>query len=338
MPFAVKHALKRMLTLPRRLARGRIRAERARVGQRRRILVVARDPLMANYGNMVTRTLDPQDADIFRASTLTDVIRASLHWWDLVIFTDHGTALLFAPAVPKLFVGHGFGSGKIVDGQPYRHGPQWTLDRDRSCLYDVILEPSARAVSCANAINPALAPHLRVVGDPIVDRLTEMSQDRVACRARLGLTETASATLMISTWGPHALVTAPGFWSLLENALNTQNVLLSVHPRQWSSALAERATALGAHVLSPSDDWRPAIVACDQAVVDHTAMSLYVAAMGKPVSFGPIPGSQLDPRSLEAALRRCKKGSAYATFTQSLVDHRGASTQQIRAVVLDLLT
>jgi hypothetical protein len=75
-------------------------------------------------------------------------------------------------------------------------------------------------------------------------------------------------------------------------------VAASLHPAIWAThgrrqvrAWLQDCVEAGLMLLEPQDDWRPAIVAADYVIGDHGSVTVYAAAVGRPVlCVGRPPG------------------------------------------------
>jgi hypothetical protein len=212
---------------------------------------------------------------------------------------------------PVLVLPHGIGFQKHV---PDSRAPRSRLS---GVVPDRLLESGRAWLAISHpgqeeqllATHPKAAGQTLLVGDPCFDELL-VSLDRAgAYRAALDVPAGRQLVVLSSTWGPTSLIGEnPDLPARLLAALpyDEYRVAAIVHPNVWSghgawqirTALAAALDA-GLILIPPVHAWRPALVAADAVIGDHGSVTLYGAALGKPVllaAFGSdaVPGTAVD--------------------------------------------
>ncbi|MFE1320038.1 hypothetical protein [Kitasatospora phosalacinea] len=156
------------------------------------------------------------------------------------------------------------------------------------------------------AAHPATVGRTVLVGDPCLDRLHAGLRWRERYRSSLGVEPGQRLVFLSSTWGPGSLIgRCPDLPARLLAALPSDEYRLALvlHPNVWSGhgawqvRVVERAAlAAGALLIDPTEGWQQALTASDVVVGDHGSVTLYGAALGKPVllaAFGEeaVPGT-----------------------------------------------
>ncbi|WP_157610170.1 hypothetical protein [Spirillospora albida] len=161
---------------------------------------------------------------------------------------------------------------------------------------------------------PEALPRAVVVGDPCFDRLLASVPWRRHYRAALGLGEGQRLVLATSTWGPSSLLgRRPELFARLlgELPVDEYAVAAVVHPNVWHhhgpwqlrAWLADCRRA-GLLLIPPREGWRAALVAADVVIGDHGSVTLYGAALGRPVLLDGFPWDEVDPRTALARMAR----------------------------------
>ncbi|CCB74898.1 hypothetical protein [Streptantibioticus cattleyicolor] len=238
---------------------------------------------------------------------------------------------------PVLVLPHGVGFQKRV---PDSRAPRTRLS---GMVPDALLEAGRAwlAVSHPDQEEQLLATHPKVsgrtllVGDPCFDQLAAALPDAEAYRRALGVADGLRLVVVSSTWGPTSLLgRLPELPGRLLAALpyDEYRVAAVVHPNVWAwhggwqvRALQGDALAAGLLLMSPVHAWRAALVAADVVVGDHGSVTLYGAALGKPVllaAFGEdaVAGTAAD------ALRRTAPaldpgGDLFRQVEEAVADH-----------------
>lgn len=209
---------------------------------------------------------------------------------------------------PVLVLPHGIGFQKYV---PDARGPGVRLS---GMVPDRLLESKRAwlAVShpdqekqLANS-HPESAGCTLLVGDPCYDELLASLELAADHKQALGVTSERRLVVVSSTWGPTSLLGRDPGWParlLAELPTDEYAVAAVVHPNVWAweggwrlRSVLGPALDAGLLLMPPVHRWRSALVAADVVVGDHGSVTLYGAALGKPVllaEFGPdsVPGT-----------------------------------------------
>ncbi|QDQ16689.1 hypothetical protein FH965_32590 [Streptomyces spectabilis] len=216
---------------------------------------------------------------------------------------------------PVLVLPHGVGFQKLV---PDSRTPRTRLS---GAVPDALLDTGRAWLATSHpdqerqllAAHPKAAGHTLAVGDPCFDELLASRGHADAYKAALGVAAGQRLVLVSSTWGPTSLLgRAPELPARLLAALpcDEYRVAAVLHPNVWSAhgpwqIRTVQAAALDAGLLlvPPVHAWRSALVAADAVVGDHGSVTLYGAALGKPVLLGAY-GSDAVPGTAVAHLAR----------------------------------
>ena len=193
---------------------------------------------------------------------------------------------------PILLVSHGFGRqkyyprGRVVAGMNPKR-----LVRDGRVVPAVIGISHPDQRTQLQALCPPAATRAEVIGDPALDRMLASRHRVPSYRAALGATG-RSTVLLASTWGPESLL---GRWPDLPETLaaalpvDQYRVLAALHPGVWAAhsrwqilGWLTRAREAGVRVVD-SQHWQAALLASDLVVSDHGSLTLYAAALDKPL-------------------------------------------------------
>ncbi|MET9291626.1 hypothetical protein [Streptomyces sp. NPDC003077] len=196
---------------------------------------------------------------------------------------------------PVLVLPHGIGFQKQV---PDSRSPRTRLS---GMVPDALLASGRAWLAISHpdqeeqlrAAHPATADRTVLVGDPCFDELARSLPRADAYRRALGAADGRRLVVLSSTWGPTSLLGRdPELPARLLAALpyDEYRVAAIVHPNVWSwhgswQVRTAQAAALDAGLLlMPTvHAWRPALVAADVVIGDHGSVTLYGAALGKPV-------------------------------------------------------
>lgn len=140
---------------------------------------------------------------------------------------------------------------------------------------------------------PEAAGRCVVVGDLAYDRMVASLPLRERYRRALKVSAGQRLVVVTSTWGTGSLI---GAWRELPARLagelphDEYRVALVLHPNVWTWHgehavrlwLAD-ARAAGLMVMPPSGSWQALLVAADLVIGDHGSVTLYGAALGRPV-------------------------------------------------------
>lgn len=214
--------------------------------------------------------------------------------------------------------------------------------------------------------HPGTVGRTVLVGDPCLDRLRASARWRERYRAALGVAPGTHLVLVSSTWGEESLAGSwPGLPADLLAQLPTDEyrVALVLHPNVWSGhgdwqvrVMQRTALEAGLIAVDPTDGWQQALVASDLVIGDHGSVTLYGAALGRPVLLGAF-GSEAVPGTAGYALRsaagRLEAGcpllpqlraaaadhrrDRFASVTAAAFAEPGQALPKLRELVYDLL-
>ncbi|MEV5938290.1 hypothetical protein [Streptomyces sp. NPDC051994] len=269
---------------------------------------------------------------------------------------------------PVLVLPHGIGFQKYV---PDSRSPRSRLS---GVVPDALLEAGRAWIALSHpeqerqllASHPKTAGHTLLVGDPCLDELLVSADRRDDYRRVLGVADHRRLVLVSSTWGPTSLIGRdPQLPArlLAELPWDEYRVGLVLHPNVWSAhgawhvrTLQADALDAGLLLMPPVHDWRPALVAADVVIGDHGSVTLYGAALDKPLALAAygndaVPGTagadlaRTAPRfgSGRSALRqiedviRTHEPDRYASVAARAFTEPGTALARLRTALYDLL-
>ncbi|MGW2054487.1 hypothetical protein ACWCOZ_11285 [Streptomyces sp. NPDC001840] len=269
---------------------------------------------------------------------------------------------------PVLVLPHGVGFQKLV---PDSRSPRTRLS---GVVPDALLEAGRAWLAISHpdqeeqllTTHPKAAGHTLLVGDPVFDRLAASLPRAGSYRRALGVEDGRRLVVLSSTWGRTSLIGRdPELPARLLASLpyDEYRVAAIVHPNVWSGhgawqlrTLQAAALDSGLLLMPPVDAWQPALVAADAVVGDHGSVTLYGAALGKPVllaAFGSdaVPGTaitrlgrsapRLDPRGdlrgqIESAVRT-HSPERYAEIAAGAFAEPGQALVRLRTALYRLM-
>ncbi|MFB7513667.1 hypothetical protein [Streptomyces sp. NPDC056144] len=286
---------------------------------------------------------------------------------DLVL-TASGNVDVPTGTCPVLVLPHGIGFQKFV--------PDSRTDRVRlsGLVPDALLDAGRAWLATSHpdqteqllAAHPKAAGRTLLVGDPCFDELVASAARREEYRAALGVGAGRRLVVVSSTWGPTSLLAEqPDLPARLLGSLpyDTYRVAAIVHPNVWAAhgpwqIRRNLAAALDAGLIlvPPVHAWRSVLLASDLIVGDHGSVTLYGAALGRPVllaAFGSdsVPGTaagvlgreapRLDPRrdpraQVEAAADPAAR-AAYAEVAGLAFSEPGRALGRLRTALYELM-
>ncbi|WP_447037520.1 hypothetical protein [Streptomyces sp. DSM 118878] len=297
--------------------------------------------------------------------------------WDQLPYADPDLILSASENIdvpegdcPVLVLPHGVGFQKYVpDSRSSRNrlsgvAPDALIEAGRA--WTAVSHPEQERQLIA--AHPACAGRTLLIGDPCLDELLVSMDRRDDYRRALGVTDDQRLVLVSSTWGPSSLIgRSPGLPARLLAGLpwDEYRVALVLHPNVWSAhgawyirTLLADALDAGLLLIPPVHDWRPALVAADAVVGDHGSVTLYGAALGKPLALATygkdaVPGTagtdlarlapRFDPegsprRQIEEVLRaHAGRAEPYASVAARAFDKPGTALARLRTTLYDLL-
>ena len=163
------------------------------------------------------------------------------------------------------------------------------------------------------ALDPLAAERALELGDPCFERLRASLGLRPAYRAAFGVQEGQRLVVVSSTWGSTSLLGVdPALPSriLAQLPLDEYRVALVTHPNisSWHGgwqldSLQSDAVAAGLVLVPPTAGWQAAVTAADVMVGDHGSVTLYGAALGRPVLLAAF-GNDAVPDTAGSQLQR----------------------------------
>ncbi|MEV7915838.1 hypothetical protein [Streptomyces griseus] len=269
---------------------------------------------------------------------------------------------------PVLVLPHGIGFQKQV---PDARAPG---DRLSGVVPDSLLESGRAWLAISHpqqeeqllSSHPKAAGRTLLVGDPCFDELLVSADRADTFRRALGVPDRHRLVVLSSTWGRTSLIGQdPGLAARLLAALpyDEFRVAAIVHPNVWAGHgswqvrnVLKPALDAGLMLIPHIHAWRSALVAADVVVGDHGSVTLYGAALGKPVLLGAF-GSEAVPGTAAAALGRTaprldahddvhgqivsalavQRPELFATVTEGAFHQPGRALPRLRTALYDLL-
>ncbi|MFE1962211.1 hypothetical protein [Streptomyces sp. NPDC059479] len=269
---------------------------------------------------------------------------------------------------PVLVLPHGIGFQKMVPdsrAEGVRLSglvPDTLLDSGRAWLAVSHPDQEKQLITA----RPETAGRTVLIGDPVLDELRASASHARIYREALGLARGQRLVVLSSTWGPTSLLGQdPGLPARLLAALPYDGYRLAavIHPNVWAGhgawqirTLLADAMDAGLLLMPPVNTWRAALVASDFVIGDHGSVTLYGAALGKPILLGTfgsdaVPGTamarlgraapRLDPRAdvrrqVEAALDT-HTPDRFADIVAGAFSRPGHALARLRTTVYGLL-
>ncbi|WP_433406446.1 hypothetical protein [Streptomyces sp. CA-146814] len=269
---------------------------------------------------------------------------------------------------PVLVLPHGIGFQKQVPDS------RASGDRLSGVVPDGLLESGRAWLAISHpgqeeqllSSHPKAAGRTLLVGDPCYDELLGSVDRADVYRRALGVPDAHRLVVLSSTWGPTSLIGHhPELAARVLAALpyDEFRVAAIVHPNVWSGHgawqirnLLAPALDAGLMLVPHIHAWRPALIAADLVVGDHGSVTLYGAALGKPVLLGAF-GSEAVPGTAVTALGRAaprldvhgdlheqiasaltaQRPDRFATVAEGAFDQPGQALPLLRTALYDLL-
>ncbi|MEU6483735.1 CDP-glycerol glycerophosphotransferase family protein [Streptomyces sp. NPDC046887] len=216
------------------------------------------------------------------------------------------------------------------------------------------------------AARPDTAGRTVLIGDPCFDRLRASTHWRQRYRSALGVRPEQRLIMVTSTWGSESLIAStPDLPHRLLSQLpvDEARVALVLHPNVWSGhgawqirAMQRSAMEAGLLLIDPTDGWQQTLTAADLVIGDNGSVTLYAAALDKPVllaAFGSeaVPGTAgfalrsaagwLDADApLEAQVQEAEekhRAGQFAAIGERAFAEPGVAMPRLRRLVYDLL-
>ncbi|MFF3093043.1 hypothetical protein [Streptomyces cyaneofuscatus] len=269
---------------------------------------------------------------------------------------------------PVLVLPHGVGFQKQVPDS------RASGDRLSGVVPDSLLESGRAWLAISHpgqeeqllSSHPKAAGRTLLVGDPCYDELLGSADRAASYRRALGVPDRHRLVVLSSTWGPTSLIGQdPGLAARVLAALpyDEFRVAAIVHPNVWSGHgswqirnLLAPALDAGLMLVPHIHAWRSALVAAEVVVGDHGSVTLYGAALGKPVLLGAY-GSEAVPGTAVAALEQAaprldvhgdvreqivsalatQRPERFAPVAEGAFDRPGQALPRLRTALYDLL-
>ncbi|MFM9449275.1 hypothetical protein [Streptomyces acidiscabies] len=238
---------------------------------------------------------------------------------------------------PVLVLPHGIGFQKRVPDS------RASGTRLSGAVADSLLETGRAwiAVSHPDQEKQLLAAHPKadgrtlLIGDPCFDELSASLPDAASFKRSLGVADGQRLVVLSSTWGPTSLLGRdPELPArvLAELPCDEYRVAAIVHPNVWSAhgswqirSVLAGALEAGLLLMPTVHAWRSALVAADAVIGDHGSVTLYGAALGKPVllaAFGDdaVQGTAI-ARLGQAAPRLDLRGDLHRQVDSAIAGH-----------------
>jgi hypothetical protein len=269
---------------------------------------------------------------------------------------------------PVFVLPHGIGFQKLV---PDSRSSQTRLS---GVVPDALLDAGRAWIAVSHpdqerqllATRPKASGRTLLIGDPCFDELSASLPNAASYKRALGVTDHRRLVVLSSTWGPTSLLGKdPELPArvLAELPYDEYRIATIIHPNVWSAhgswqirAVLASALDAGLLLLPTVHAWRSALVAADAVIGDHGSVTLYGAALGKPVllaAFGDdaVPGTaiarlgQTAPRLGPREDLRLRVESAIADHTperhaeisQLAFSETGKALTRLRAALYRLL-
>jgi hypothetical protein len=268
--------------------------------------------------------------------------------------------------VPILVLSHGIGFSKYVPnscvGGSRRSG---VVPVDR--LVGEVLIAISHPDFCdqIRADHPEAAERCVVIGDPAYDRMLASLRQRDQHRRSLSVGE-RTLVVLSSTWKEGSLLGARRDLPLRlleELPRDEYAVALILHPNVWSwhsryeiERCLGYAREAGLMLIAPDEGWQGALIAADIVIGDHGSVTLYGAALDKPLLLAAMGNEVVvgtPPRRLAETADwldldrplRVQVEKAIATHEQGRFDeitagmfaHRGEAASRLSNLVYELL-
>jgi hypothetical protein len=237
---------------------------------------------------------------------------------------------------PVLVLPHGVGFQKLV--------PDSRTSRTRlsGAVPDTLLESGRVWIAVSHpdqerqllATQPKADGRTLLIGDPCFDELSASLPDAASFKRALGVADGRRLVVLSSTWGPTSLLGRdPELPArvLAELPYDEYRVAAIVHPNVWAAhgswqlrTVLAGALEAGLSLMPTVHAWRSALVAADTVIGDHGSVTLYGAALGKPVLLAAF-GDDAVPGTAIAGLGRAAPR----------LDPRGDLDRQVDSVIAD---
>lgn len=234
--------------------------------------------------------------------------------WDLILYPDHQQG--FLEQCPKIYIGHGLNSGKLVDGQDYVFS-KGAYDETGCMIYQKIFRHSEFVAQSLIQRYPQFKAKVKVVGSLTLDGLEAVTVDKDKELKLFNFDISKKTILIVSTWGAHSLIQSRGeeVLSELPDILKDYNVILSLHLNNftnayyrsavdWKSAINAVEGIAGFYFVKPGESSYRLLPLADLMVTDMTSLGLYYTILKRPIIYYKHPDERLGAGSLITELQK----------------------------------
>ena len=274
--------------------------------------------------------MDEKTEAIVAESCLKHGLKTIHNWvvpfrfWSVCVIADHSYQDEFVPnETSVLFIYHGLGSIKMVNGENYKYGDTFVLNKYGRLKYDVMFEAGEFQKEYASMLAPKLKEVLSVVGDLEVDSFLRMCSRRQQLKEELNYSEGSRILLVQSTWSSNSLEQRLGepLFGMCEKLaeLLDLKVIFSSHPTHWGgrSDIEDRSEfylsreSENIRVLRPDEDRHPFMAIADVCLSDITTLSTIFSFSKRPLVFSVGDSNSLDSGSeLAKLIDACPTGDS----------------------------
>lgn len=274
--------------------------------------------------------------------------------FDLAVAASYGG--LPQVHAPVMVLPHGAGYGKgypvaTAAGQPER-AAVYGLEAQRlmhngQLVVDAVVLPHEDELAVLRAQCPPAVPAAVVAGDVCFDRLVASLPHRADYRAELGIAPGERLVVVASTWGRDSLFGRQELLTRLLDELSGCGVRVAalVHPSVWFGHGPRTVAAWTADcrdaglILVGPEHWQAPLVAADHVVGDHGSVSVYAAAIGRPVLLvDPPPRAVIPPGSAQDVVHRLAPRLRVAEPIGPQLRAAESGVERLRAAVAGRLT
>ncbi len=346
--------VQRFLTIFTVMGSGLHRLLRGGDGGTRRVLLVARNQVAADYmvsiNNLLTSlpnleihvTVDRFPVREFQLAEAESIVGARgipialalVQSWDLIIFTNHpyGPGVCFSPLQKKMYINHGLHTGKINSAiaEDGVYGRGKILRPFYRPFYHLMLAASRAEVKYAVSCTPELNGRVVDAGLLQADELMAFTAaNRAMLRGRYGYTSDEKVVHVISTWGQNSLYGRyrDTFYTQMEDLAREHNVVFSLHPRfdyldrpgdDRRNDILDRVERLGIRV-NRDPDWQKFVAVADVAIADHSSLALYHVLLSHPLVLASVPTDQyVSGSTFDRLYRLMPKLDDYGDWTAAI--------------------
>ena len=233
--------------------------------------------------------------------------------WDLILYPNHGP--YFRNDCPKIYIGHGLGSGKVGRIKDHYVFGKYSLNGNGRVIYKKIFLAGEHVKEQVRKHYPVFYPHVKVVGSLLGDRLVNADIQNSVRSTAPNLDRGKKTVMLASSWGPHSLIQSQKnkIARGVRNLAGEYNVVISLHPNNFNKIhfegvdLAQLFSEMeheNVHIQKPGDDGHLLLPFADVLVTDMTSLGLYFPLLNKPIIFYDSPGQEYFPDSLNQELRK----------------------------------